>query len=364
MPSSISSSESDPFVREVPELNWSRMFVMALLLTAVSTFVWELHVRGLGYGPNYADTPNLWAPQRERAENTDNTQVVFVGSSRTLFDMDLKAFQEEVGGALPVELATVGSNPLPILEELAQSPEFRGTVIVGIVPGLAAAAAGPPISTPQKYLAHYKAWSPAQRFELPLVLFLEDHLALINQDALTLSALIGGTDLPLRDKVYAPPMPGYIKTLDRTRQGRMVDRLTSDPKEAAKVQQIWLTLFRGPPRPPVFTEEKWSEMLAAGWDANLVRFKSSVEKIKKRGGRVIFSRLPSSGGVRALENKGTPRALFWDRLLRETHSPGIHFEDYDELKGFSCPEWSHLAPDDATAYTRLFARILRAEGHL
>lgn len=370
-----STSSSDPtnantsgvggrwVVREIPEQPWLILFALAMAAVTVAVAGWEVHVRQLGYGPTLDDTPNLWATQRARAAAVGSDQVVFVGASRTLFDMDLRAFQQEVGGPPPIQLATVGSNPLVILEDLARDPTYAGTTIVGVVPALVAAAAGPPVSAPTKFVAHYHQWSVANRMELPLALWLDEHFAFINQDDLTLSRLIDDAlDLPLRAKVYAPQLPGYMYTLDRSRQARMIERIATDSAVQEKIQQIWLPLFRGPPKPGVFTDKQWEGMLSDGWEANLRRIKESVFRITARGGKVIFSRLPSTGGVRELEDRVSSRAAIWDRILAETGAPGIYFEDYSELKGFNCPEWSHLNVRDATEYTRRFARILKAKG--
>jgi hypothetical protein len=372
-----STSSSDParentsgvggrwVVREIPEQPWLILLALAVTVVTVAVAAWEAHVRHLGYAPTLDDTPNLWAPQRARAAGVGSGQVVFVGASRTLFDMELQTFQEETGGPPPIQLATVGSNPLIILEDLAHDPSYAGTTIVGIVPALVAAAAGPPVASPTKFVAHYHQWSVANRMELPLALWLDERFAFINQDDLTLSQLIDSSlDLPLRPKVYAPKLPGYMYSLDRRRQARMIERIATSREAQQRIQQIWLPLFQGPPKPGVFTDQQWAHMMSDGWEANLRRIKESVSRIRARGGKVIFSRLPSSGGVRELENRVTPRAAIWDRILAETGSPGVSFEDYPELAGFECPEWSHLDAQDAVEYTRRFARILKTEGLL
>jgi hypothetical protein len=352
-------------VREIPDRPWWIIGAVAAAVVAVAVAGWEVHVRHLGYGPTLDDTPNLWAQVRARAVGVRSDQVVFVGASRTLFDMDLTVFQQETGGPLPIQLATVGSNPLIILEDLAGDPSYAGTTIVGIVPALIAAAAGPPVSSPTKFVAHYHTWSVANRMELPLSLWLDERFAFINQDDLTLTQLIDNKlELPLRPKVYAPRLPGYEYTLDRNRQARMIESVARVTKEQERIQQIWLPLFKGPPKPAVFTDEQWGRMMSDGWETNLARLKQAASNITARGGKVIFSRLPSTGGVRELEERGGPRAAIWDRILRETGAPGIYFEDYPELAGFTCPEWSHLSAQDATEYTRRFARILKAKGLL
>lgn len=352
-------------VRDIPEQPWLLLFAASLVVVVAAVAGWEAHVRHLGYAPTLDDTPNLWASVRARATGARSDRVVFVGASRTLFDMDLDVFREETGGPAPIQLATVGSNPLIVLEDLAKDESYAGTTIVGIVPALIAAAAGPPVSSPTKFVAHYHQWSVANRMELPLALWLDERFAFINQDDLTLSQLIDNTlDLPLRPKVFAPKLPGYMYSLDRSRQARMIERVATDREVQGKIQHIWLPLFKGPPKPGVFTDQQWAKMLSDGWEANLRRVKESVASIQARGGKVIFSRLPSTSGVLEVENQTAPRAAIWDRILAETGAPGIYFADYPELAGFDCPEWSHLTAPDATEYTRRFVRILKAKGLL
>ena len=290
---------------------------------------------------------------------------MFVGASRTLFDIDLEVFRDATGGALPIQLATVGSNPKVVFADLAADPSYAGTTIVGIVPGLLAAAGGPPIATPTKFVKHFARWSLADRTELPLALWLHDRLAFINQSDLSLAALIElGLDLPARAGVYAPKLPHDLATLDRTRRARMVDRILHDPQARHEAQQIWLPLFNPPPKPPVFSDEEWAKMMSDGLDDNIKSMVDSVNAIEARGGRVIFMRLPSTGKVYELEEHYTPRAAIWDRLVRETGAPGVYFEDYPELSGFECPEWSHLSAEDSVVFSQRLVQVMLEQGLL
>jgi hypothetical protein len=90
--------------------------------------------------------------------------------------------------------------------------------------------------------------------------------------------------------------------------------------------------------------------------------KDAVAAIRARGGNVVFVRHPSSGQVREIEDRITPRAAFWDRLLTETGAPGIYFEDHTSLRDFDCPEWSHLSAKDAVEYTQRLSVILKEQG--
>ena len=91
---------------------------------------------------------------------------------------------------------------------------------------------------------------------------------------------------------------------------------------------------------------------------HLERAKTSVERLRARGVKVVFIRCPSSGTLREMETTYSPRAGFYDRILAATGAPGIHFEDYPELAGFDCPEWSHLTADDALIFTERLMPIL------
>jgi hypothetical protein len=66
---------------------------------------------------------------------------------------------------------------------------------------------------------------------------------------------------------------------------------------------------------------------------------------------VVFVRPPNAGPYHEFDEHVFPRAKTWDVLLAKTGAPGIHFEDYPELRGFDPPEWSHLKFTDAEKFT-------------
>jgi hypothetical protein len=84
-----------------------------------------------------------------------------------------------------------------------------------------------------------------------------------------------------------------------------------------------------------------------------------VEKLRARGGKIVFVRFPVSGELKALEDRLNPRTRDWERLLKETNVPGIYFEDFPELASFTCPEWSHLSAGDSVEFSKLLVPHLR-----
>jgi hypothetical protein len=348
--------------RDVPARNWLAMAAVALVACAAALACWEHHVRSLGYEAGYDDTPSLWVQERQRAVGARREQLVLVGDSRTLFDLDLELLRGS--GSRPIQLATVGSNPMVILEHLAADPSYAGTTLVGVVPALLAAPGGPPLAMPARYVRKYVAWSPAAAWEFALSLPLQERLAFIEPDDLTLAKLIDQLPWPRREGAFTPELPPFFADIDLARQVRITQRAEHDALLMARIQRIWLTLFAGPPRPAEFSEAAWDKMFADGWRDNLASIKRSVDAIEARGGRVFFVRHPSSGKLRELEDRITPRTTHWDRLLRETGAPGVYDRDYSELRDFACPEGSHLSARDAVAYTRRLSAILRQRGLL
>lgn len=135
------------------------------------------------------------------------------------------------------------------------------------------------------------------------------------------------------------------------RQEYMTAKFSSDTTLQNKVKGIWDS-FRKMSKDPPVSGKKLDSMLNA--------VKVSVNKIKARGGQVLFV-TPSSGAFLIGENMGFPREKYWNRLLEMTRSPGIHFADYPALDHFICPEFSHLSQPDAILFTREFIHILQEE---
>lgn len=96
-------------------------------------------------------------------------------------------------------------------------------------------------------------------------------------------------------------------------------------------------------------------------DSLLQTIKADVDKIKARGGDVVFVRTPSSGWFWEGEQHGFPREKYWDRILSTTGCKGFHFTDYPETDHYECPELSHLSPADAVLYTKHLASTLQRE---
>src|SRR5919107_2937306 len=104
-----------------------RLFLKAgiLALVLVSAFLasWELYLRHQGRGISYDDGGSLWSDKRKRVYEPIDKATVFIGSSRIKYDLDIPTWKK-ITGDEPIQLANVGSSPLPMLYDLADDTNF------------------------------------------------------------------------------------------------------------------------------------------------------------------------------------------------------------------------------------------------
>jgi hypothetical protein len=347
MPSSTSNSD---FERPIPAHPWRGVLLVSVLLTVIATAAWELRVRAWGYRPTLDDTPDLWAQQRAKLQPDS---VVIIGDSRTLFDLDLDALEQGLGQR-PLQLALVGSCAYPVLADLVADEKFHGTIICSIVPMMWFAPAGsPPYENSQKAIKRYHTGTVAQRASHQLWMRLDEHVAFLQQEDLTLDQLL--KKLPIANRpgaLVAPPLPPYFYTLDRERRARMTDICERSTELQHTIQQIWLPLFTPPPPPTFIPKEAFGAAMNQAMESRFKDTVAAVQKLRARGGKIVFVRFPVSGGLKELEDKLTPRAGPWEQLLKASNTPGIYFEDHRELASFTLPEWSHLSAGDSVEFTK------------
>lgn len=349
MRSSTSSSEPAGFVdgeRRVPEARWGLIWLVVVAVAVAALGGWEATWRDRGYAADVANSPSLWNRARRAATAGDGRGTVVVGSSRVLFDLDLETWAKHVGGPQPVQLALEGTPPWTALADLGADEKFRGFLIVGYTPSLFFGGfPGERGEWPQQW----RDETPSARFGQLLAMGLEQQLAFLENDA-KLGSLIGRLPWPAREGLR-PAMPEVPRLAEvrPSREHLMWSRLETDTAYRDHARGVWQVFMSLPMPPP--TEEQIAARVAAT--------KVAVDAIRSRGGDVLFVRCPSAGPFFENELATRPRALFWDRLLRETGAPGITFEDHPELQGFELPEWSHLRAADRVPFTAALARLAK-----
>jgi hypothetical protein len=353
MPSSISS-----FERVIPKQPWRGITVSVAMTLVVATVVWELYCRSLGYGPTLNDTGDLWTEVRRRVEPES---LVIVGDSRALFDSDLDEIEKGLGRR-PIQLAQPGSTAFPVLSDLINDQSFHGTILCSVVPRIFFAPPGsPPMNRAEKSVRRAHTQTLAQRASHDLGIYLEEWFACMKQDDLTLGALLEQLPIPNRSNVPPPrKLPPYFASLTGERRARMIEQCARPGKLQEQVKHGWIPLWTPPPPPSFIPGKVFAKKMHDAFETRFADTKALVEKLRARGGRIVFVRFPMSGELKAVEDRDTPRSSTWDRLLKETNAPGIYFEDFPELASFTCPEWSHLSAGDSVEFTKRLVPHLRS----
>lgn len=353
MPSSTSSSRVDRNQsRPVPAGPWGRTFGLMALLLVVLLGSWELYWRDRGFEPSINNSPGLWAQARRRVDAREPNTTVFVGSSRTLFDIDLQVWREETG-VLPIQLALEGSNPLPVVTSLAEDEDFTGLLVVGVTSFLTLM---PDIGYRADAFERYGSETPSQWMGHKLSVPLERLFAFYHFDASLFTIL--------HRQAWWPERPGRdfvardvrrLSDMDENREADLWVKIDDDPEYASIVQEIWQELIRTAPPPPPEEEAR------AMFEQTLETLQRDVSAIRARGGEVVFLRLPSCCWFRDFEAEALPREQVWEPMVASVEAVGVHFEDFRELSDVRVPEWSHVSSRDKGRLTRALVGIFREE---
>jgi len=331
--------------RPAPPLPWLWITALAMLVFVLSISVWEWQMRRLELLPgDLGDGNAFWAVERHKVDQAGPGSAVIVGSSRILFDTDLALF-EDVTGRQVIQLALPGTGPRAFIEDLANNTGFGGLLVVGVTP-TAFFREGPGLMGGA--IEYAQTETPAQRFGHRLFLFLARTFGFLDPDYALINLLRNHPYIE-RDGVEGPYGEVWkISDQGPGRQTSLWSRIETDEYLRRHARLAWGD-FSGDP-------------IADGVIRAMVETtQRDVERIRSRGGDVVFVRPPSAGPLRENEARRIPRAWGWDRLLRATGAFGIHFEDYPEMQNLDLPEWSHLSRESAARFTQAYATALARE---
>ena len=320
-----STSNSDWHAR-----HWRKAWLLAAAIVLLVVGGWEILVRGAGHAPEFADNRALWLSARHRLTTPDPSVIAVLGASRVQRAVDGNVLADALGRPV-VQLAVEGSSGLPVLENLAADPRFRGTVVISIAPPfsfnrrLSKLDAGDQAAWVRDYLQQ----SRSRRMEQELRLGAQGLFAFRSADASVsrlLPGLLATGELPSND----------FKTTTR-------DRFVAIEPEKYEV---------------TVNEETVVEL----YDQLLGYFAQVVQILNAKGSRVFVVRLPTDGLVRDYERETFPKEQFWNRMQQAIPARFIHADDYPELAGFMSADGSHVDSGRAAEFTRVLAQVLAANG--
>lgn len=323
---------------------------LAAILAATFILSWELLLRKQGYKPSYNDDKALWAAKRKEAYQSQDKATVFIGSSRIKFDLDIPTW-EKLTGEKAVQLALVGTSPQLVLKNLADDEAFKGKLIIDVTEPLFFSANPFFQKRSTEAVAYYQKQTPSEKLSNEINFAVESSFTLLEEERFSLNTLLSDLNVPNRPGVFTlPPFPKTFGWTTKDRQTYLSDLFLSNPKDIEWQTNIWKMLVTGDPTPPLND---------SALQAIFTDLKRNIQKIRSRGGKVLFVRTPSSGFMGDGEVKFFPRERYWNSLLKNTGTDGLHFKDDSVTASLICPEWSHLSIAGAKVYTQQLVKNLQ-----
>lgn len=328
--------------RDVPKQPWGKIMVAVMVALVAGVAALEVNARE-NVGLHAGDLDNsevTWTNEKLRAAGAP---AAIVGDSRILFDTDLDRF-EALTGVRPVQLAIHGTSALTLLENMAEDPDFKGVLIVGLADTMFFQPFDGYGSYVHEFDEHRAPYKIASN-EIDHVL--QRRLAFLDTNY-RLSVLAQRLDPNFRAGVEGPKDDIWkLQEVGEHRETHLWDRVEYDPAWRARTRWAWKGFKEKFPFTP--------ELIAKGQ----ARAKAAVDKIRARGGEVVFVRPPSAPQLRVNEEAQIPKSRGWNVLLGNTSSVGVHADDLPAtVQGLTLPEWSHLNRRCAIVFTDAYVRRL------
>jgi hypothetical protein len=307
-----------------------------LVVSAVALVACELYWRIDGARPTQSDVL-MFARNRQLVRNSTRA-VALLGSSRVLAGLDPRVMKHQAPDRDFIQLAISGQSGLPLLEDLAHDPKFIALAVCEYNP--AHFWSGYPFRKDEPFL-RYTHQSPYGEFvDTWITEHVKEHLAFISQNFWeSLSRKIAPT----------PPVSVYR----RQRDDRFLVLQMAERDNSAQIAQ-------------------WRQQAALAWDESsratggraFQRIPEWVAAIRRRGGDVVFVRMPVTGSLKRIEQEYYPN----DRELAASLAPqNIVLVDSrlePALAAFRCADESHLDASDAALFSTAFTSILESRGLL
>ena len=345
MTDSVRQSNDWAAVHRAPRKRPVPGILLMFAVAAVAFISMECWWRHLGHEPGIADDEALWSHYRAKLERSDNA-IAVSGNSRVLGGINLDVLRKRMDGRDVFQFGVAGAGPVAFLQDLAES-DVRPFLLICGIDDIDLSKAN--WSQMQSYVDYYHK-------NYTLNASVNRIASLYVQKGFVSCQMYLNLRATMRSLLYHREFqqPNYMRiNADRSVTYRF-DRLPKVDIERS-VSNAAQYLQR--------------QVLRAGesgripaWSNNLEYVHALTRRIRERGTRIVFVRMPTSGLQRAAENELYPRPLYWDVFARESPADRIvHFEDYPELDAFECSDTSHLNADDAIVFTGKLLDILASQ---
>lgn len=344
MHSSISSSNAN---QRLPVGHWLTTWLMTLIICVTTVLGWEWYCRAIGFTANgVADNDDLWLQARKRASTVGKDGVIMIGASRIQLGINTDIMSHYTK-TRPVQLAIDGSQFMPVLENLAADDSITGTVIVDLEMDKVVSTTRDSDQRTLQLIQTYNKYKNVSPYGAMQTL--EDWLTTKFNSFFAFRITGANPQMLLTRQLSGSNFASdYLITLpDRSRQA-----------DYTKVSQSDFYLARLQNNLRNETLDSLKPAVWPSFEADIHYLNSLVQRIKKRGGRVVFVRFPTDKGIWQIDEGRFPREKYWNKLAATTTVEMIHFKDYPDLSRYQLPDGSHLDYRDAIHFTDALCKLI------
>lgn len=325
--------------RTIPEGQWFYPLLAACGLFVLGALGAEAHWRELGHRPSAdAEDLDLWAIQRRAASNHDPKTMVIIGKSRAQLDIHLPTLEQRYPDYTILQLALRGRGAFAVFEDLAEDPSFRGRLIFCLTePDLSLGAA----DEQREAVSRAEEAGPDALWNAFIRARVASHLVTrspLFHPQRVFRSVFNNDPIGI-DFIQVDPDRATFGDFKRADLPFLMD-------EIRRVQNRSLAVL-GNMETPVWP-----------WTDHIRRLDPLIEKLRARGGDVVFVHLPVTGISEQFSMRAYPKHRFWDYLARTVRAQTIHYRDIEALRRFRCPDTSHLDMRDAPRFTSTLWDVL------
>jgi hypothetical protein len=350
-----STSSSDIPYREIPDRNWGRAWLICITLVVVALACWEATARSMQHLPgdydSYTNFTMQWAEERRKLDEPGNDiRVLLLGSSRMLWNADIDILEKALG-TRPLQLAIAGTGPALMLEDVVENTDFDGLVLVGVTTFLFNRLDEGFFG--EGALRSYRAPSPSDVVGHKIHSLLSAHIGFLDDGFKLFELVDHHSDFPERDGAW--DLNSGEWKLGRHLADRQTDMWAPVEAEGSfdneQILAFWMDGLVRDPEPP----ERMEEMAQSAIEF----FEPLIERLRARGGDVVFIRMPSGGKYLDHDLAANYRDLTWDPMAAGIDAVWINTMDYAELSSeLEIPEWSHLSRQSQDDFSRRLVPVL------
>jgi len=327
-----------------PSGDWGKTWLTAAALLALALGGWEVLWRVRGHVPSVVANEALWAFQRARASPGNTEALALLGKSRMRLNFSTDTFREHFPQHPVIPLAVGGLSPVASLRNLAEDQRFRGRVLCSITAEDLRRERHAEQLEYVDFYRHRATWDT--HLNVLLSRFVQSRCVFANprvNSKTVVEGVLAAGHLP--DPIFV------VTHADGSKSGDF-SGVDIEPYRRER-EAMMLRVYKSEPPPP-----------PDQWLAEALEIIPLAERIEARGGKVAFVRMPTSYNHWKYDEQYYPKREYWDRFAARCGRVAIHFQDVPELRGFRCPDSSHLDQRDAPAFTIALCGELVRRGFL